>query len=245
MGGVAVQPVDLQVSQGEGLGVAAALERDPGATAHGAAGAVATDQPAGAHLLGPPLSVAKDAGDGVVLGLKGGQFHASLRRGAAAGQVAAQDLFGLGLGDEQQERIRGVVQAEPEQPDADDTAAGVELDPDRVVAPPDQFLGDPQPAQNLQGARLDSQRTRLVHPVQLPVDDADGRPQRPQLGGQGEAGRSGADDQDVERVPAGRYHVRAARVARQRWAALPASMTGSGSRSQPRRPAPTHTAPGW
>ena len=66
---------------------------------------------------------------------------------------------------------------------------------------------------------------RLVHSVQLPVDDADGRPERPQLGGQGEAGRSGPDDQDVERVAGGRCHVRAARVARQRWAARPASVT--------------------
>ena len=83
----------------------------------------------------------------------------------------------------------------------------------------------PQPAQDLQGARLDAQRARLVHPVQLPVDDANGRPERPQLGGQGEAGRSGADDQDVERVAGGGCHVRAARVARQRRAARPASVT--------------------
>ena len=69
--------------------------------------------------------------------------------------MVSQDLFGLGLGDEQQERIGGVVQAEPEQPDADHAAAGMELDPDRVVAPPDQLLGQPQPAQDLQGARLD------------------------------------------------------------------------------------------
>ena len=113
----------------------------------------------------------------------------------------------------------------PKQPDADDAAAGVELDPDRVVAPRDQLLGQPQPAQDLQGARLDGQRARLVHPVQLPVDDANGRPERLELGGQGEAGRSGPDDQDVERVAVGGGHVRAARVARQRRAARPASVT--------------------
>ena len=59
--------------------------------------------------------------------------------------MVSQHLFSLGLGDEQQERIGGVVQAEPEQPDADDAAAGVELDPDRVVAPRDQLLGQPRP----------------------------------------------------------------------------------------------------
>jgi hypothetical protein len=41
-----------------------------------------------------------------------------------------------------------------------------------------------------------------VHPVKLPVDDADCRSERLELGGQGEAGRSGADDQDV--VPVAR-----------------------------------------
>lgn len=49
--------------------------------------------------------------------------------------MVEQDLFGFGLGEEQQERIRGVVKAETEQPDPDDTTASVELDPYGVVAP--------------------------------------------------------------------------------------------------------------
>ena len=56
VGGVAVQAVDLQVGQDEGLGVGAALERDPGDAAYGAAGAVAADQVAGSDLLGPAVS---------------------------------------------------------------------------------------------------------------------------------------------------------------------------------------------
>jgi hypothetical protein len=102
--------------------------------------------------------VAQGAGDSVRVGVEADQFHAPLDWDPTGGQVVAEDLLGLGLGDEQQEWIGGVVQAEAEQPDADDAAAGVELDPDRVVAPRDQFLGDPQPAQDLQGAWLDSQR---------------------------------------------------------------------------------------
>jgi hypothetical protein len=86
------------------------------------------------------------------------QLHAPLHRDAAAGQVVAEDLFGLGLADEQQERIRRVIQAQPKQPDPDDTAAGVELDPDRIVAPRDQLVGQPQAAEDLQGPRLNSQR---------------------------------------------------------------------------------------
>jgi hypothetical protein len=121
-------------------------------------GSVIADQVASAHLLGPPISVAQGGGDGVGVGVEADHLHAPLHRDAATGQVVSQDLFGLGLGDEQQERVGGVVQAEPEQSDADDATAGVDLDPDRVVAPRDQVLGDPQPSQDLQGARLDSQR---------------------------------------------------------------------------------------
>jgi hypothetical protein len=106
-------------------------------------GAVAADQVASVDLLGPPISMAQGGGDGVGIGPEADQFHTSFDRAAAAGQVVEQDLFGCGLGDEQLERIRGVVHAEPEQPDADDAAAGVELDPDGVVAPHDQFLGNP------------------------------------------------------------------------------------------------------
>ena len=143
MGGVGVQPVHLQVGQGEGLGVVATPERDPGAAPHGAGGAVAADQVASAHLLAASVPVAKGAGDAVWFGVEGGQLHTPLHRDAAAGQVVPQDLFGLGLGHQQQEGVGGVVQAEPEQPDADDAAAGVELDQERAVAPLDQLLGNP------------------------------------------------------------------------------------------------------
>src|SRR5687768_6615371 len=64
-----------------------------------------------------------------------------------------------------------------------------------------------------------------MHPVQLPVDDANGRPERPELGVQGKAGRPGPDDHDAEQAAVGRCHVRTARAARQRRAARPASRT--------------------
>ena len=165
--------------------------------------------------------MAQGAGDGVGVGVEADQLHAPLHQDAAAGQVVAQHLFGLGLGDEQQERIGGVVQAEPEQPDADDAAAGVELDPDRVVAPLDQLLGQPQPRRTSR-VRGWTPNARLVHLGPAAGRRCERRPERPQLGGQGEAGRSGPDDQDVEQVAVGGCHVRAARVARQRWAARPA-----------------------
>jgi hypothetical protein len=215
---VVTLPPDPKVGQGEGLGIGAALERDLGGAAHGASGAVAADHIAGAYLLGPPVSMAKNTGHGDGVGTEADQLHTPLDQDPTAGQMVAEDLFGLGLGDQQQERIGAVVQAETKQPDADDAAAGMELDPDRVVAPPDQLVGQPQPAQDLQGARLDTQRARLLHPVQLPVDDANRRPQRPQLGGQGEAGRPGPDHQNVEQLTAGRRHDRpGGGGSRRRW----------------------------
>ncbi len=120
--------------------------------------------------------------------------------------MVEQHLFGLGLGDKQQERVGGIGQPQAEQPHSGGAAASVELDPERVVAARDQLLGHPEAAQDLQGAWLDSQRPRLVDAVGLPVDDPTGRPERPQLGGQGQAGRPGADDQHVKRVAVGGRH---------------------------------------
>ncbi len=195
VGGVGVQAaVDLQVGEREGLRVGPALERDPRSAAHGAVGAVAADQVAGPYLLGLSITVPEGAGHAVGVGLEGDQLHAPLHPIPAGGQVVVQRPLGLCLGDEQQEGVGGVGQPETEQPHPDDAAAGVELHPDRVVAALEQLLGDTQPAQHLQGAWLDAQRARFVDAIGLAVDDAAGRIERPELGGEGEAGRSGADD---------------------------------------------------
>ena len=90
--------------------------------------------------------MAQGGGNGVGVGVEADHLHAPLHLDTAAGQVVTEYLLGVGLGDEQQERVGRVVQAETEQPDADDTTAGVELDPDRVVAPRDQVLGNTEPA---------------------------------------------------------------------------------------------------
>ena len=93
-----------------------------------------------------------------LVGMEADQLHPTLDPDAAGGQVLNEHLFGVGLGDEQQERVGGVGQPEPEQPDPDDAGASVELDPDRVVATLQQLLGDAEPPQHLQGAWLDRQR---------------------------------------------------------------------------------------
>jgi hypothetical protein len=111
-----------------------------------------------------------------------------------------------------------VVQAKTKQPDPDHAAAGMEPDPDRVVAPPDQLVGHPQPAQDLQGPRLDTQRPRLPHPLQLPVHNPNRRPEHPQLAGQGQTGRPRPDDQNVEQIAVGCRHDRSGGGgSRRRW----------------------------
>ena len=57
----------------------------------------------------------------VLVGEEANHLHAPLDRDPTGGQVVVEDFLGLGLGDEQQERVRSVVQAETEQPDADAT----------------------------------------------------------------------------------------------------------------------------
>jgi hypothetical protein len=69
-----------------------------------------------------------------------------------------------------------VVQAKTKQPDPDHAAAGMEPDPDRVVAPPDQLVG------------------------------------------QGQTGRPGPDDQNIEQIAVGRRHDRpGGGGSRRRW----------------------------
>jgi hypothetical protein len=66
------------------------------------------------------------------------------------------------------------------------------------VAAGDELRRDAQTGQHLQGPGLDSQGAGLVDAVDLTVDDAEPRAERPKLGGQGQPGRTGAHDEDVE-----------------------------------------------
>ena len=102
-----------------------------------------------------------------------GQLDAALDGDALAGQVVVEDRLGRGLRQEQQERVRGVVEAHVEQRHLDGAPAGVQLQPHGRVAPLDQRVGQAEAGQHLERAGLDGQRPRLVHPVEQTVDDAD------------------------------------------------------------------------
>ena len=100
------------------------------------------------------------------------KFNAAFHGDAGRGQVLAEDAFGLGLGQEQQERVGGVIQAEVEHWHRQYPAGDVHAQLHSPVSASDQLVSDAEAGQNLQSARLDRQRAGLVHPVQATVDEA-------------------------------------------------------------------------
>jgi hypothetical protein len=68
---------------------------------------------------------------------------------------------------------------------------------DDVVPSLDQLLRDPEPLQDFERAWLHCECARLMHAIELPVDDPDASAERVQLGRKGEPCRARADDKDV------------------------------------------------
>ena len=165
---------------------------------HAARRPVAAGEVAGGHLLGAAVAVPQGADDPVAAGREAGQLDVALDPGAAGGQPVAKDRLGLGLGDEQQEGEGGVGQAKAEQAYPQGPAAPIQPQHHRVVAAPQQLRGRLQPTQHLEGAWLHDQGPGLVHPVGQPVHDPERHPQRLQRPGQGQPGRPGPHDQDVQ-----------------------------------------------
>ena len=67
------------------------------------------------------------AGDLFLSGFEADQLDAPLDADAVSGQVLVQHRLGLGLRDEEQERIGRVLEPDIEKPHGDDTPAGVDL----------------------------------------------------------------------------------------------------------------------
>jgi hypothetical protein len=107
-------PVGLGIGQDEGLRIGAALEPDPGQAADAAVPTIAAGHITGGHDLLAAIAVAQRGRGGIRGDAQAGQFNAALHRDAGRGQVLAEDAFGLGLGQEQQEWVGGVIQAKVE-----------------------------------------------------------------------------------------------------------------------------------
>ncbi len=150
--------VDLHIAEREGLRVGGPLERDPGAPADAAVRAVAADQVAGAHLLGRSVVQAERAEDLLPASREGEQLDAPLHRDSVREQVLVHDRLRLGLRDEEQKRVGRVLETDVEQRHSHDACAEMHLEPESVVATLNERLGEPEPAQHLERARLHRER---------------------------------------------------------------------------------------
>jgi hypothetical protein len=115
--------VDLQVGQRERLRVGAALEGDSCRPPDGAVSTVAADQVPGAYVLGCAILAAQCAGDLVGADREREQLDAAFDLEAVGDEDLVQDRLGLGLRDEQQERVSGVFEPDVEEPHRDEPRA--------------------------------------------------------------------------------------------------------------------------
>jgi hypothetical protein len=69
---------------------------------------------------------------------------------------------------------------------------------DSGVAPLDHGVGQAKPTEHLQSSRLHSERPGFVDPVALAVDEPGSGAGRVELRRQGQSGRAGADNQNVD-----------------------------------------------
>ena len=140
-------------------------------------------------------------GRGGVRGVaQAGQLNAAFHGDAGRGQGLAEDALGLGLGQEQQERVGGVLQPEVEHRHRHYPAGDVHAQLHSPVPAGNQLIGDTKAGQNLQGPRLDRQRPGLMHPVQATVDKPGPDAEGGQLRREGQPGRPGADHEHVDQL---------------------------------------------
>jgi hypothetical protein len=202
---------NLEVGQHERLRVGPAFERDARSFANRAVCPIAADEIAAAHLLRTSVDAAQRARDFLAARRKADELDAALDRPASRREMLVQDRLRLGLRDEEQERECGVLEPDVEEPYADDPFAEVDAQLDGVVASLDQRLCDPESPQHLERARLHRERARLVHAVELTIDDPDADAELLQPGGEREARRAGTHDHDVRRCGHGWFITRCLR----------------------------------
>ncbi len=103
--------VDPEIGEHEILLVGGAFEAQPGAPAPPGAGAIAPDHVARAHPLDRVAAPQLDV-DPVLTGVEGGRLHPTLDAPARAFELRPEHVLRLGLGDEEEEWIAGVVDAD-------------------------------------------------------------------------------------------------------------------------------------
>ncbi len=194
-------PGHFNVAEDEAFVVGAAFEGDAGLFADGAFAAVAGGEVAGAGGLGLGFGfVAGLPGELDVVGVLGeGEELGGAGDGAAEGVEAIKEE-GLGalLREEQHVGVVGLELAEVDGREGSFTFA--ELEVGGADAFGDQGGGDAEGFEDLEGAGVDDGGARGVEAGGEAVEDEGGVAEALELGGEGEAGGAGADDNQVLEV---------------------------------------------
>jgi hypothetical protein len=188
-------PVDEDVGQHDRLlaQVARPAEGDAERPAHRAAPPVGADEPPRPHLLGAAGPV-EPGHDRVAALPETGEGDAPLDPAAEALDQRGELLLGALLGDVEQEGVAGDVGGGERRAEGRTTVGGGLGGGDRDAGV-DERLRDGQVVEDLQGARGDAGRARGRRGGGRPVDQPHADPATQQVGGEGQAGGSRADDQ--------------------------------------------------
>jgi hypothetical protein len=163
-------------------------ERDAEQPAHRAAAAVAADQVPGPQ----PRAVGQFGGHRVAVLTQPGQRAAAPDLGAQVRGVLGQQAVGDGLRDGENVRVGGVQPLRRGLRDAGEPA-------DRVLpAERQEPLQQPPPVQHLDAAHVQAERTHVRGRLALLLQHHRVHAVQPQLGGQHQAGRPAAGDDDVD-----------------------------------------------
>lgn len=115
MGGAGLQAGGLEIGQHEGLWVGGAGEVDAGAVSDGAVGAVTADDVVGVDVLDGAVDAGDRAADVARALVDVGQLDAALDGDPVPVEVVVEDRLGGGLGQEEEERVGGVVEVDVEE----------------------------------------------------------------------------------------------------------------------------------
>ena len=193
---IEVAAVDLHIGEQEGLRLGVALEGDLQRLAHGAAGAVAAGQVLRPDGLVVALGMAQRGCDAGRILRQSDQFDVALDRHAQFGQPLGQQRLGARLGQQQRKGKRAVdafADGQRRQP------AVALADAQRIEALTlgHELVDHAHALQRFQAGAPQRQRLGDRAGLCRPVDDAHRYAPAAQGDGQRQAGRPGANDQDL------------------------------------------------
>ena len=166
--------------------------------------AVASRDPRGRDLPDGAVRLSEPGDDPIRLLRQADELGVPLYRHAPVVQGLAQQSLVVVLAQDQEEGIRTEVPADVAQRDARRSPSPhPQVGAGRALAELERPPGDPEMGVDLERAGLDAERTRLERRARVAIYDRRTHALPAELIGEHQAGRAGADDQDIG-VAAGR-----------------------------------------